>query len=38
MSDDRKRPHIVPKDEDETWKEDMQRDADAYLASQEGDE
>ena len=30
--------HIAPKDEDETWKEDMQRDADAYLASQEGEE
>ena len=29
---------IKPKDEDDTWKEDMQRDADAYLASQDDDE
>lgn len=30
--------HITPKDGDETWKEDMQRDADAYYASQEDEE
>lgn len=37
-ADIRPQTHIRPKDDDDTWKEDMQRDADAYYESQEGDE
>lgn len=37
-ADMRPQNRIRPKDDDDTWKEDMQRDADAYYESQEGDE
>ena len=37
-ADMRPQTHIRPKDDDETWKEDMQRDADAYYESQDDDE
>lgn len=32
-ADMRPKTHIRPKDEDDTWKDDMQRDADAYFES-----